>query len=313
MTIDAKYLDYISGVRRYSARTAEIYRDVLRDFASWGEIGSDEDWICMLVPQTIRAYEVFLMDTHGDGASTVTLHLSVLSGLCRYLVKEGVLESNPVRLVPRPRQPRRLPVVYREESLRRYLDGTAWIVEEDFGPDAGMYARRLRRLIVSMLYQTGIRRSELIGLDRGSLDLSRHTLRVHGKGDKIRVIPLTAVLCDELQRYMDSAEAVLGPEWDSASPLLRTPKGKRLYPVFVDRSVKAELGVGTDITVRRSPHVLRHTLATALLDEGADLNAIKEMLGHSSLAATQVYTHNSIEKLRKAYDAAHPRAAKTEE
>ena len=160
-----------------------------------------------------------------------------------------------------------------------------------------LYSRRLSRLIVSILYSTAIRRSELIGLSIGSVDFSRQVMKVRGKGDKTREIPLVPSLCKEISLYLQSVETMEGHARPASDPLLITPGGAKLYPVFVG-----------GITGRKSPHVLRHSLATELLNEGTDLNSIKEMLGHSSLAATQVYTHNSIEKLKKVYVNAHPRA-----
>ena len=172
----------------------------------------------------------------------------------------------------------------------------------------GLYSRRLNRLIISMLYCTGMRRSELIGLTVGDIDFSRRVAKVRGKGDKMREIPLVPSLCKEISLYLQSVELTEGCKRSAGDPLLVTEKGAKLYPVFIDRVIKSELGQVGSITGRKSPHVLRHSLATELLNEGADLNSIKELLGHSSLAATQVYTHNSVEKLKKVYVNAHPRA-----
>ena len=163
----------------------------------------------------------------------------------------------------------------------------------------------MERLIVSVLYSTGMRRAELIGLRIGDVDFARGTMTVRGKGDKVREIPLVSSLCKEISLYLQAVETMVGRE---RSPLAVTGKGLKLYPVFIDRAIKRALGRVGSITGRKSPHVLRHSLATELLDEGADLNSIKEFLGHSSLAATQVYTHNTIEKLKKVYVNAHPRA-----
>lgn len=300
------YIDYISGVRRYSPRTCEVYAGVLDNFSAWcSGLPDDSSWAEAMTPSLIRGYEVYLMDTLDQRPVTVNLHLSVLSGLARYMIKEGLLDSNPVRLVPRPQTPRRLPTVFRQDMMEEYFARTRYLVEEDYGADKAMYVKRLDRMIVSLLYQTGVRRAELIGLRRGSFDAGRRTLLVRGKGDKERVLPLTEELCSELSLYLDSAALVTGCSVQADAPLLVTLKGSALYPVYVDRVIKREL---SDATVRRSPHVLRHTLATELMDDGADLNSIKEMLGHSSLAATQVYTHNSIERLRSVYQSAHPLA-----
>ena len=306
MTID-RYIAYIRDVRRYSPRTQELYREALEDFEAWG---GD------LIPSRIREYEAHLME-RGLKPRTVHLHMSALSGYCNFLMKEGVLSSNPVRGVKRPKMEKRLPEYYTEKSLAEYLEASAHSagkeeleVLESLKPGEKLadelYNRRLRRLIVSLLYATGIRRAELIGLQMKSVDSARQTLRVRGKGDKMREIPLIPSVLEEISLYLQAAKSM---ELDCTpeSPLLRTEKGKPLYPAFVDRAVKTELD-GYGITGRKSPHVLRHSLATALLDEGADLNAIKQMLGHSSLAATEVYTHNSIERLKAQYMNAHPRA-----
>ncbi len=306
MTID-RYIAYIRDVRRYSPRTQELYREALEDFEAWG---GD------LIPSRIREYEAHLME-RGLKPRTVHLHMSALSGYCNFLMKEGVLSSNPVRGVKRPKMEKRLPEYYTEKSLAEYLEASAHSagkeeleVLESLKPGEKLadelYNRRLRRLIVSLLYATGIRRAELIGLQMKSVDSARQTLRVRGKGDKMREIPLIPSVLEEISLYLQAAKSM---ELDCTpeSPLLRTEKGNPLYPAFVDRAVKTELD-GYGITGRKSPHVLRHSLATALLDEGADLNAIKQMLGHSSLAATEVYTHNSIERLKAQYMNAHPRA-----
>lgn len=288
-----EYLSYLEGVRRYSPRTLAVYREVLESYFGYADAVTTTD---------IRNYEVHLLDEMGMSARTVSMHLSVLSGYCRFLVKQGRMESNPVRLVTRPKQEKRLPVFFREEAMSRYFESTKAV------PQFGGYEAMLSRLIISILYNTGIRRAELIGLRRSSFDPQRRQLSVTGKGDKMRQIPLIPALCEEISLYLHSVDARFDFLCDKDSPLLLTGKGQRLYPVFVDRTIKRELEGIEGISGRKSPHVLRHSLATQLLDEGADLNSIKEMLGHSSLAATQIYTHNSIEKLKKVYLNAHPRA-----
>ena len=295
-----KYLSYLRDIRRYSQRTCDIYADVLQSFTDFCE--GAEDYAAVMNVNAVRAYEVYLFDKRKLSPRTVSQHLSVLSGFCRFLMKQGVLESNPVRLVRRPKQERRLPVFYKEQSMDAYFESTKG------DPEFGDYDQKLNRLIISMLASCGLRRSELISLNVSSLDLKRQVLRVRGKGDKMREIPLIPSLCEEISLYLNAVSSLTADAYDPESPLLRTRKGGRLYPVFVDRVVKKELAGVPDITVRRSPHVLRHTLATGLLEDGADLNSIKELLGHSSLAATQVYTHNTVERLRNVYKNAHPRA-----
>ncbi len=300
-----RYIAYIRDVRRYSPRTQDLYADALTSFSEW--CGGEPD----LIPSRIREYEAYLIGS-GYKPRTVHLHLSALSGYCNYLIKEGKMTSNPVRGLKRPKMEKRLPEYYRESSMDEYLKESAHAAGEEeltllqsLKPDeplfSELYRRRLRRLIISILYSTGIRRAELLSLTVGSVDFSRGTLRVVGKGDKMREIPLIPSLTQEISLYLKAAsmtEASRTPR----DPLLVTEKGNPLYPEYVDRAVKKELD-GYGITGRKSPHVLRHSLATALLQEGADLNAIKEMLGHANLAATEVYTHNSVARLN-----AHPRA-----
>lgn len=287
-----KYIEYIKNVRRYSTRTQCIYEDILNRYFKYSDA---------LSPTDIRNYEVYLMDDCGLDPRTVCLHLSVLSGYCNFLIKEGVLRSNPVKSVTRPKLNKRLPVFFRDEQMRRFFDEHRGVMEY------GNYNDALNYLIVSILYSTGMRRSELISLKRSSFDPARSVITVRGKGDKMRQIPVVSSLSEEISLYLRKADSKFGA-LDQDAPLLLTEKGCSLYPVFVDRAVKLEMGNLGGVTGRKSPHVLRHSLATELLDEGADLNSIKEMLGHSSLAATQVYTHNSIEKLRSVYNNAHPRA-----
>ncbi len=321
-----QYIAYLRDVRRYSPRTVELYREALENFAAWcsageGEAGGEPADIVAgeLIPSRLREYEAHLIDKDLK-SRTVHLQLSALSGFCTYLVKQGVIGSNPVRNLKRPKLEKRLPEFYEERTLDDYLTDTAPAAAPDslelllsLHPEdklaKELYNRRLRRLIVVILYHTGIRRAELLGLKVGSLDTARETLRVHGKGDKMREIPLIPSLIQEILLYLHAASFMAGPGATPGkdAPLLVTEKGTPLYPAFADRAVKAELD-GYGITGRKSPHVLRHSLATALLEEGAGLNAIKEMLGHSSLAATQVYTHNSIERLKAQYMNAHPRA-----
>ena len=312
--IDA-YLTYIRDIRRYSPRTQAIYRDVLADFAQFCEGKVVES----LVPTMLRRYEADLMG-RGMKPRTVHQHLSVLSGFCRFLMGKGVLRSNPARSVKRPKMEKRLPEYYQVRSMDDYFAATEhWAGEDEleilrsYGPAptdksaVEIYRHRLRRLIISLLYDTGIRRAELIGLRRQSFDEARQVLRVVGKGDKMREIPLISSLCHEICLYLQAVESMRGSASPADGPLLMTEKGRALYPVYVDRTIKEELD-GYGITGRKSPHVLRHTVATALLDDGADLNSIKEMLGHANLAATQVYTHGSVDRLKKVYNLAHPRA-----
>jgi len=325
MNLIDEYLDYISGVKRYSPRTLDIYQRALDGFAEASGCTDDAGIVEAMKPVMVRNWEVSLMDSDKVSARTVNLYLSVLSSFAKYLISRDLLKSNPVTQVKRPKVSKRLPVFYRKdamdkyfESTKQYADGTILELYSNAVPltqksDKGLkqaYESVLRRMIVSMLYSTGLRRAELISLNISSVDFHRSVMRVVGKGDKMREIPLVDSIIEEISLYLNAVELMVVSGRRPEDPLLVTASGKRLYPELVDRAVKAELGAADDIKGRKSPHVLRHTLATELLEEGSDLNSIKELLGHSSLAATQVYTHNSVAKLKKVYESAHPRAKK---
>ena len=320
MSFIAKYIAYIRDIRRYSSRTVNIYADALKNYLRLihkSESVDDTILIASLNRSEIRQYEVALME-EGLSARTVGLHLSALSSFCRYLMKEGVMKSNPVRLVTKPKVEKRLPVYFRKQAMEEYFNR---ISEQDdlqdletfkagWDTESGqeLYEKRLSRLIISLLYNLGLRRAELISLTVGSIDFGRNIVKVTGKGDKMREIPLIASLCKEISLYLEAVETVCGGKRSLKEPLLITYKGKSLYPAYVDRVVKSELSDVKGITGRKSPHVLRHSLATELLNEDTNIHSIKEMLGHSSLAATQVYTHTDIARLKHIYKSAHPRA-----
>ena len=319
MNLIEKYVFYLRNVRRYSDRTVSLYESALRDYAdrTVGEEFSDSDLVSAMNVSEIRSYEAGMFEKEFS-AKTVNLHLSALSGFCRFLMKEGAMASNPVRLVPKPKASKTLPVFFRKEAMEKYFERTSWVTDrEEFGfflanhdtaSGKKSYEARLARLVISMLYGLGLRRAELIGITVGDVDFGRNVVKVHGKGDKMREIPLIVSLCEEILLYLEAVETICGGKRSLKEPLLVTFKGKKLYPVYVDRVVKSELGGDRSMTGRKSPHVLRHSLATDLLNGGADVNSIKELLGHSSLAATQIYTHGSIARLKTIYEQAHPRA-----
>ncbi len=320
MNLIHKYIAYINGIRRYSPRTVEIYDGVLMNYVHIiheVEEVADDELVASMNRSEIRRYEVALLE-NGMSPRTVGLHLSALSGFCRFLIKNGFLQSNPVRLVTKPKIEKRLPEFYRNEFMDIYFERTAYILDRselDFfmanhATESGrvMYENRLSRLIISMFYSLGIRRAELIGLTVGDVDFGRKIVNVIGKGDKNRKIPLIASLSEEILLYLEAVEAMCEGRRSLKEPLLITYTGRKLYPAYVDRAVKRELGSIKGITGRKSPHVLRHSIATELMNEGADINSVKELLGHSSLATTQIYTHSSISRLKHIYESAHPRA-----
>ena len=321
MELIRKYISYIKTIRRYSEKTVTAYGDALTRYvraAFQEEEPSDDQLIASLNRSEIRSYMVSLMEEGGLSPKSISSHMSALSSFCSYLVKEGKLKSNPVRTITRPKVQKRLPEYYRSEAMKEYFERTSdyasrecletFISSPDSSTGKELYERRLARLIISMLYDTGLRRSELIGLKIENIDFARQTMKVVGKGNKMREIPLLSALCQEILLYLEAVEALVCGKRSLKETLLVTYRGGPLYPVYLDRTVKAELGGIKGITGRKSPHVIRHSIATELMNEGTDLNSIKEMLGHSSLATTQVYTHSSFARLKDIYEHAHPRA-----
>ena len=322
MTLIDRYIGYVRDIRRYSPKTVAVYEDVLRQYLRVtfdSDEVTDKEIVASMNHSEIRSYEVWLLESDPPkSARTVSLHLSALSGFCRYLMKEGLLKSNPVRLVAKPKQEKRLPQFIRDTPLSEYLKNTSHLFDEeemrmfseswDTKQGKKFYESLLATLIVRILYSSGLRRSELVGLCISDVDFGRNVVKVRGKGDKMREIPLIDSLSEEILLYLKAVETMCGRNRSLTEPLLVTYKGSRIYPEYVNRAVKGGLEGYKDMPGRKSPHVLRHSLATELLDREVDLNSIKELLGHSSLAATQVYTHSTIARLKSIYEQAHPRA-----
>ncbi len=293
-----QYLNHLKTEKRYSSHTLKAYENDLLQFLGFinGEYEETDEVYTDTGHKQIRQWIVHLME-EGISPRSIRRKLSVLSSYFRFLVKKGVVDSSPMAKVSLPKWGRPLPEFVAENNLDRLLDGVS------FGDDpAGIHDR----LIIETLYFTGIRRSELIGLNHSDVDVSAMTIKVRGKGGKERYIPLAGSFCRVLAEYRDKKESQFGKASPGA-PFFVTSSNKRLYPELVYRVVRKYLLLVTN-GGKRSPHILRHSFATHMLNNGADLNAIKELLGHANLNATQVYTHNSFEKLKKVYKQAHPRA-----
>jgi len=233
-----------------------------------------------------------------SGYSSRTVHrkLTSLSTYCKYLIKEGELDSNPLDRVLKPKLKKRVPAFVEEGKLETLLE------EFEFGED---FKGTRNRLVLDLLYQTGMRRSELTGLTTGAVNREGKSLKVKGKREKERIIPLNEELLSAIERYLIIRNAVMAQ--NTTDRLIVTERGEPAYDKLIYRIVNRYLSMVTTLD-KKSPHVLRHTFATHMLNRGADLNAIKELLGHASLSATQVYTHNTYKKLKSIYNQAHPRA-----
>lgn len=288
------FFQYLMYEKRFSPHTLTAYQSDLQQFYQFLQDTFQMDQPEMVTHQQVRSWVVSLLQK-GIQARSVNRKLSTLKTYFKFLHKRGVIDKNPMRKVIAPKTGKRLPVFVQTEGINRLFS------EETFSDD---FAGVRDRTVLELLYGTGMRRSELIGLTGSDIDFERLQIRVLGKGDKERLIPFGQHLSKQLQLYLKERAAAF-PSVNSS--LLLTDKGRPLYPKFVYNLVKRYLSQVTT-TEQKSPHVLRHTFATHLSDNGADLNAIKELLGHANLAATQIYTHNSIDRLRKVYQQAHPRA-----
>lgn len=293
MTRIDEFLLYLQAEKRYAQHTVKAYKNDINQFHAFcqenGKEGMDLHF------KTIRSWVVSLMDA-AYSPRTVHRKLTSLRTYCKYLIREGELDSNPMDRVLKPKLNKRVPSFVDEGHMDRLLD------DHDFGKD---FSGQRNRLVIDLLYQTGMRRSELIGLRTGSVNREAKSVRVTGKRDKERIIPLSVELVEAIDGYLALRNRIVhGQENDF---LLVTGKGKPIYDKLVYRIVNQYLSLVTTLD-KRSPHLLRHTFATHMLNHGADLNAIKELLGHANLSATQVYTHNTFKKLRSIYNQAHPRA-----
>lgn len=310
------YIEYIRVQKRYSLRTQQLYMDALRRYwmyifevadeaALEEEVNKELKKRCFSLEEAlsvkcIRGYVAECFKAGKMEARSINLHLSALSGYCNWLLKLGELRSNPVKGIPRPKEKHRLPHFFRSEALERYC-------VEPFSEDYD-YSVLRDRLMVMMIYATGMRRMEIASLTVGMVDLGRKVFKIIGKGDKEREIPFNQVLYEKIFVYLQKRTETFAA--DAGDSFFLTDKGTPLYLNFVNNVVKKELAGLRGIEGKISPHVLRHSFATHLLNNGAGLNSIKEVLGHSSLAATQVYTHNTFGQLEKIYLTAHPRAKK---
>ena len=295
MLIDS-FLDYLRYERNYSNYTIEAYSKDLRQFEEYVKMNKDNRFVPKEVDaDLVRCWIVSLMDEKISPVS-VNRKLSSLKSFFKFLMKQGSISVNPLRLITGPKTKKPLPYFVRDKEMELLLDGDGF--DEDF---EGVR----NRLILEMLYDTGIRRSELIGIHDSDVDCETMQIRVTGKRNKQRLIPFAEGLNDLIQAYTEVRNREVGSE---SGWFFVRKNGEQLSAGIVYNIVKKKLSEIPTLA-KRSPHVLRHSFATSMLNNGAELNAVKELLGHSSLASTSVYTHTTFEELKKVYHA-HPRAQK---
>lgn len=290
------FLDYLQYEKRASVHTVDSYRVDLEQFAAFELAEYGKDSILLAETAEVRSWMIKLME-EGLTARSVGRKVSALRAFFRYHFKMKNVASNPMEAVTAPKTAKRLPQYVEESDM-------ANLFKEELFEDT--YEGWRDRLVIELFYVTGMRLSELINIKRSDIDMYDGSVKVLGKRNKERVIPFSPRVKNVIVKYLQLFDEKY-PENPKNSFIFVAPNSNKIYPKAVYRIVTKYLDLVTTID-KRSPHVLRHTFATHMLNHGADLNAIKEILGHSSLAATQVYTHNSIEKLKNIYNQAHPRA-----
>jgi integrase/recombinase XerC len=291
--------EHLEHERRCSLYTVRNYRTAFEDFYRW--LASSGLWgkgIGALGQREIRDFVIEAQ--HRYGRRTLHNHISGLRALCRFWMRKGRLQRNPFSGAPLPKLEKRLPQFLTEEQAKTLLASPVRLLEKG-GCDAFTACRD--RLAMELLYGAGLRVSELVGLNHGAVDLAEGVARVTGKGRKQRICPLGRVACAVLVRFKDEFTPGAGPQ----DPVLRNPGGSRMTVRSIQLMLKRHLalaGLPLDLT----PHKLRHSFATHLLNAGADLRIVQELLGHAQLVTTQIYTHVSIARLKDVYNKAHPRA-----
>lgn len=290
-----KYLQYIKLELNLSRHTQVAYGNDLCQWAQFLTGDNEELDVASVTPSDIRAWLIHL-SSEGDGARTLRRKVQAVRSFYKWLMITGKVTSSPASEVELARLPKRLPQQVRESSLDDLLNSE--IDENDF-------TQVRNRLIVMMLYETGMRRAELIDLLDVNVDAVKGELKVHGKRDKERIIPFGTELAMWINKYRDLRQQ----RFRGCEHFFVLESGKPLYPMLVYRVVTQQLAEA-GVTSKRSPHVLRHSFATAMLNHGAAINSVKELLGHESLATTQIYTHVTFSELKNNYKLAHPRALK---
>lgn len=279
------FLDYIAIERKYSPRTVEAYRDDLREFCGflgWEPEDFDPEQVA---EDDVKTWMLDLLEEHKQSPRSVKRKLSALRSFYKFLLRQGKVSKDITARVIPPKADKPLPVFFREEEMRAALrqnDGMKDSLRDD--------------LIISLLYQTGMRQAELLGLTDADFDLTQGQVRIFGKRRKERIVPIGDKLIAQIKEYMEAREEEVGGQF---FPGLTK---NTLYNV-----VRTRMGEVSTLK-KHSPHVLRHTFATAMLDNGADIRTIQELLGHASLSTTQVYTHTTFEQIKRVYMSTHPRA-----
>lgn len=289
------FMEYLCYERNRSAHTVESYRKDLEAFEQYFKSIDASLTFDTVDTDTIRGWMEAMMD-RGNTATSICRRLSAVKSMYRYALSRRLVAHDPAHAIHAPKKRRRLPQFVGEADMDRLLDRVEW---------GDNYKDTRTRTIIMMFYETGLRVSELTGLDDSAIDFAQRELRVTGKGNKQRIVPFGEELAGQMLRYMQMRDSRNGGAAAGGAFLLND-KGQRMTAAQVRIAVKRQLQAVDGIT-KRSPHVLRHTFATAMLNNGADLESVQKLLGHASLSTTEIYTHTTFEQLKQAYSKAHPR------
>lgn len=289
------FLNYLTFQKRYSPHTIVSYQNDLAGFFDFIELQFGSTNIDEINASFVRSWLAGMKES-GMESKSLNRKISSLKSFFKYQLKQGVVLTSPMATIISPKVKKRLPQYVAEKDILTLFSYVEF-------PDN--WEGKTHRLLLQLFYNTGMRQAELVTLTESQVDISNGNIKVLGKGNKERVLPISKDLMLLIVNYQEGKRSQF-EHFDNVL-LLVNGKGKRLYPKYVYNVVRQYLSSVTTID-KKSPHVLRHTFATHLMNNGADLNAVKELLGHSSLAATQVYTHNTIEKLKDVYKKAHPKA-----
>ena len=289
------FIEYLSFEKKYSEHTIIAYQNDLKSFQQFCKLNYTSDNLVDVNYSQIRSWIVSLVES-GISNRTVNRKVSSLNTFYKYLQKTRQLKKNPLINHKALKVSKRVQVPFSEKEITSVIN--------TINKDSDFKSLR-NKLIVELFYSTGIRRNELINIKVQDINLFNNSLKVLGKRNKERVVPLLPSVKDSIQIYLKERDLIT----DNSDALFMTDKKKKLYPTLVYRIINEYFSTVSS-KVKKSPHVLRHSFATHLLNEGADLNSVKELLGHSSLASTQEYTHSSLGKLKEVYNSAHPRSTK---
>ncbi len=294
MLLDA-FIKYLTFEKRYSPHTIKSYHDDIKGFMQFLEVEFEQNDLSDVKHHHARAWLIQLMDS-GLKPKSINRKMGSLRSFYKYLIAREHVKTNPIERLQALKTDKRLPQFVKETDIS-FLDDTA-----NFSDD---FNGRRDKLLLGLLYGSGIRLSELINLKDTDINLYENTIKVLGKRNKERIIPISSLLAGEIRMYLKDKKA---QQFGNLLPnLIVTNSGGACYPMWVYRKINHYLKLYTSVD-KQSPHVLRHTYATHLVNNGADLNAVKDLLGHAGLAATQIYTHNSLEKLKAVFKKAHPKA-----